>query len=222
MVSLRPKGPGQGSGRGEPSRLPRQRPRARAWLAAWGRLNARSGQVEPKSVWAVACLPARPGTLTLLAAPPPPSSDSPRALCGGGRSATFTLPRERPPAPSYGRAVGRQCSQLPSDFQKDSATPFVSSGLCLWEPLVPGAPVMSAHSHYLYVHCVRSGQALQCGANGSSPEHPLPSLPLGFPLLSTSAFQQLPVWHLSSVLALQAQSAIRGLFLVFVCVLVLG
>lgn len=163
------------------------------------------------------------GTLMLLAALPPPSSDSPRALCGGGRSATFTLSREKPLAPSYGRAVGRQCSQLPSDFQKDSATPFVSSGLCLWEPLEPGAPALSAHSHYLFLHYVRLGQAFWHGANGSSPEYSLPSLRLCFPLLSTSAFQQLPFWHLSSVLAPQAQWDSRGLFLgVFLFVFYFG
>lgn len=97
---------------------------------------------------------------------------------------------ERGPAPSYGGAAGRQCSQLPGDFQKDSVTPSVSSGLCLWEPLGSGAPVMSTHSHYLFLHCICSGHALQCGAPGSPPDHPLPSLHLS-PLLSppSSGFQ---------------------------------
>lgn len=70
------------------------------------------------------------------------------------------LAQREAPAPSCGGAEGRQCSQLPSDFQKDSATPFVSSGLCLWEP---GAPVMSTRSHYLFhvlLYCVHSWQAL--------------------------------------------------------------
>lgn len=112
----------------------------------------------------------------LPAAPPPPSSDS-RVLCTEA-GAMSTLGRERPPAPSYGGAAGRQCSRLPSDFQKDSVTLFVSSGLCLWELLEPGALVMSVCSHYLFLHCINSRQALQCGARGSSPEHGLSSLPL--------------------------------------------
>lgn len=49
----------------------------------------------------------------------------------------------------------------------------------------------------------------------SSREQPQPSsslLPFQSPLFSTSTFQQLPVWHLSSVLAPQVQWDIWGLF----------
>lgn len=111
----------------------------------------------------------------------PPSSDSPRAL----RWRQEHLAR-RGPAPSCGGAAGRQRSPLPGESRRTRRLP-VSSGLCLWGSLGSGAPVMSTHSHYLFLHRIRSGQALPHGAPGSSPTVRFPPcicLPLSTPTSS--------------------------------------
>lgn len=75
---------------------------------------------------------------TLAAAPPPPSSQF-----------TACSPRPRPerhvnlaqtgPSSLLWRGCRTARSAPLRDFQKDSVTPLLSSGLCLWEPLGPGA-----------------------------------------------------------------------------------
>lgn len=71
---------------------------------------------------------------------------------------------------------------------------------------------MSAHSHYLFSTASSWGKLSSMELMGAA-LNILFSLCL--PLLSTSTFQQLPVWHLSSILAPQAQWDIRRLFLFF-------
>lgn len=71
---------------------------------------------------------------------------------------------------------------------------------------------MSAHSHYLFSTAPAWGKLSSMELMGAALNI---LFPLCLPLLSTSTFQQLPVWHLSSILAPQAQWDIRRLFFFF-------
>lgn len=115
-----PAGPGQGAGRGQPS------PASWAVSEAQGPAKgsqSRSGAAPPRSL--LHHHYHRPIHRVLSAAGPECHAD---------------LAQREAPAPSCGGAARRFCLQVPSDFQKDLVIPFLSSGLCLWEPLGPGAP----------------------------------------------------------------------------------
>lgn len=93
-------------------------------------------------------------------------------------------------------------SKPPGGFQKDLVTPLLSSGLCLWEPLGPGAPGPERrfplfippphHSQHppLGGPCSPTVQVLR-----AAPEHPPPFRPLCVPC-SPLHLQRLPVWCL--------------------------
>lgn len=91
---------------------------------------------------------------------------------------TACSPRPRPRPEHHISLAQRGPSSLPwrgcrtvhsepsCDFQKDSVTPFLSSGLCVWEPLGPGLRVTSARSRYLFPPAQRHSWLRALGGRG--------------------------------------------------------
>lgn len=132
----------------------------------------------------------------LSAAPSPPSSDSPRAVCGGGRSTTSTLPERGPQLPPMEGLQGGSVHSSQVTSRRTQQLPLCPQGCASGSHW--GLGLRSGHERtfpLFILHCTRLGQALQHGAYGSSPEYPLPSLSspalhIHLPAASSLASQQ--------------------------------